>query len=335
MIRVPSNLSPDKYVLESMRSAGLYSKKEIEQAKYSKYPRFGRILDPHGRLNNTTQYVFFTKPDLHIVNPGSGGMRMNSELAGNSFFYDLVRLYPDVVRELQSSAPRSSRDPFSHLLSFGVNSALDVPSIEATTIDTPQTMFGTSIEYMGNSEASDGNPTFSLEFVDSKELELYYFFKGYQEYHNERKSGAVTPPSRSYTFQRKLHNVMGCYKFLVDEDMETLIYWAYFWGVYPISAPREAFSDPSFPDGLTYTVNFKAGFVEDMTPAILVEFNNKMSRCLSGKKKIPVYEVKQLQGIDNPIGWINGTLPSAARIAESGRTRGHNGRSKYKFEWYG
>lgn len=335
MVRVPVGLNPELYIADARRSAGLYSKSEINTARYTKYPRFGRILDPYGRLNNTTQYLFFTKPDLHIVDPGSGSLTLNDELAGNSFFVDLVRLYPEVTRELQSSAHDERNDPFSHLLSFSANSALDVPSIEATTIDTPQTMFGTSIEYLGNAEASDENPTFSLEFVDTKELELYMYFKGYQEYQIERKSGSVTPPSRAYTFKRKLHNVMGCYKFLVDEDMETLIYWAYFWGVMPMGAPREAFSDPSFPDGLTYSVNFKAGFVEDMTPAILIEFNKKMANCVAGKKMIPTYEIQQVEGISNPLGWVNGTLPSAAQIFESGSRYGHNGRSKYKIRWYG
>lgn len=335
-MNIPYELNPGSYLTNSMRNAGLYSKQEILEAKFSKYSRFGRVLDPYGRLNNTTEYLFFTKPDLHIVNPESELMEMNSQLSGSGYFEDLVRLYPDVVRELQSSAPGSSSDPFSHLLSFCVNSSLDLPSIEASTIDTPATMFGTSIDYMGNAEASDEKISFSLEFVDSKELELYHFFKGFQEYHIERKSGVVTPPSISYTLKRKLHNVMGIYKFLVDEDMETLIHYSYVWGAYPISAPREAFSDPAFPEGLTYSTNWKAQFVEDMNPVVLKEFNEKMEPVIRGKSQIPIHKLKEVNGQikADPLGTVIGTLPSGAKIFESGPENGHNGRSKYKFIWY-
>lgn len=317
---------------DSLSSAGLYTKNEINTAKYSKYSRFGRVLDGHGRLNNTTEYLFFTKPDLHIVDPSNSQMVMNPELEAFPFFKDLVNLYPDVVRELQNSAPNNP-DPFGHLLSFYVNSHLELPSIESTTIETAQTMFGTSIEYLGNPEASDENIQFSLEFVDSKELEGYQYFKAYQEYQLAKKSGMVTPPSRAYTYRRKLHNVMGCYKFLVAEDMETLIHWSYLWGVFPTSAPREAFSDPSFPDGLTYSVNFKARFIEDMNPLILKEFNSKMNRNIQGKKIIPTFELLD-PGV-NGIGYVSGVLPSAAYIVQTGAANGHDGRSKYKMIWYG
>lgn len=316
----------------SMASVGLYTRQEINQAKFSKYQRFGRVLDAHGRLNNTTEHLFFTKPDLHIVDPKSSQMVLNDELKAFPFFQDLVNLYPDVVRELQNSSP-ANPDPFGHLLPFMVNSNLELPSIESSVIETGQTVFGTSIEYMGNPESSDENISFSLEFIDSKELEGYQFFKAYQEYQLARKSGGVSPPTRAYTYRKKLHNVMGCYKFLIAEDMETIIHWSYLWGVFPVSAPREAFSDPTFPDGLTYSVNFKAKFIEDMSPLILKEFNHKMNTNIQGKKIIPIYE---LANPNEPgIGSVVGTLPSAAYIMQSGSAGGHDGRSKYKMVWYG
>ena len=73
---------------------------------------------------------------------------------------------------------------------------------------------------------------------------------------------------------------MGIYKFIVAEDMETIIYYAYFWGVFPTSTPREVFGDPLFSDGLTFTVNFKAAFMEDMNPVILKQFNQLMQPLL-------------------------------------------------------
>lgn len=335
----PGIASSSTYMSNIFSQSGLYDKKTIDMAKFSRYTRFGRVLDGHGRLNNTTEYLFFTKMDLHLTeNTDNTRMVINPELSHDPYFVDLVNYYPDIVRELQKSAAGNTDKMFSHLMSFCVNNSLDLPGIESTTIDTPATIYGTSIEYPGNAEASDENHSFSLEFIDSRNLELYHFFKAYQEYQIARKSGTVTP-IRSYTWQRRLHNTMGAYKFLVAEDMETIIYWAYLWNVFPTSAPREAFSDPTFPDGLTYSVNFKATFVEDSNPKIIVNFNNLMSNiCNTQKSKnkqnfgteyIPISKLSNEYGHE-----MIRDLPMGAQIVQSTAERGWNGRPKYKLLWY-
>ena len=155
----------------------------------------------------------------------------------------------------------------------------------------------------------------------------------YAEYHKIRKSGIVTPPSRNkYTFKKRLHNTMGVYKFLVDEDMETLIYWAYIWGVFPTSVPREAFNDAAFPDGLTFSINFKGVWVDDMDPGILAEFNRKMSPVIAGRKICPIMRSETLSE-GSSIG-INGSLPVGAKVIETTTEAGRFGRSKYKLKWY-
>lgn len=308
------------------RAAGLYSKEEIRKAKYNNFSRFGRILDPYGRLNDTREYLFFVKPDLHICDTGSQGLMLNPELQNNFYLTDFVKKYPNVAKQLQYSV--SNGNPFANLLSFGVNSNLEIPGSEATTMDTPHNIFGVGYEYLGDSLSSDINPTFSLEFIDSKELEIYHFFKAYSEYHKERLSGLVTPPNRNYTFKKRLHNVMGIYKLLVDEDMETLIYWAYFWGVYPLSVPREAFSDPTFQDGLTFSINFKSAFFDDLDPGILVEFNKKMQPLIAGKKAM-----SPITGTGMDVN-MNGDLPVGCQILQTTPETGKDGRSKYKIKWY-
>ena len=223
-----SNISDD-----SLSAYGLYSKEVINTAKFNNYSRFGRVIDPYGRLNDTREYLFFVKPNLHIlagssteegrVEYSANGLSLNPELNNNRYFRDLIYRHPDVVRSLTKNAPGSrSGDPFCHLLSFTVNSSLDIPSSEFTTMDLPATMLGTSYEYLGNAEASDENPSFSLEFLDNKYLDTYHFFRAYDEYQTVRKSGLVTPPGEDYWRYKRLHNTMGVYKFLVAEDMETI-----------------------------------------------------------------------------------------------------------------
>lgn len=393
---IPSDLKAQKMIPDSlMNSVGIYSKSDIESARYSRYSRFGRVLDPYGRLNDTREYLFFVKPDLHICvvdfdsdSPsnvykvggyndsysyseliGHHGLKLNPQLNNNAYFVDLIDRYPDVIKELQDGINKgSTADHFSHLLSFSVNSGLDIPGQEASTLDNPSTIFGTNYEYLKDSESSDENPSFSLEFVDTKRLEVYHFFKAYAEYHIARKSGLVTPPSANYWKYKRLHNTMGIYKFLVAEDMETIIYWAYFWGVYPISVPRESFSDAAFQDGLTFSVNFKAAFVEDMNPLILNSFNQLMSPLIKDKNDwLPtIYQSysadRYLDGrsrsyksnLDDIVGRteyvstdstgkkyttyynggtdrINGTLPRAALVDPNVY---NNESPKYRLRWY-
>lgn len=371
---LPSNLIPSNVLSDDgLSSYGLYSKNVINESKFTKYSRFGRVLDPNGRLNNTTEYLFFIKPNLHILSTGiedddynysANGLKLNPELDDNRYFRDLIYRRPNVVRSLVKDAPGNNGDPFCHLLSFTVNSSLDVPGSEFTTMDTSSTVFGTSYEYLGNTEASDNNPTFSLEFLDSKNLDTYHFFRAYSEYQNARKSGLVTPPSLTYWQYRRLHNTMGVYKFLVDEDMETIIYYAYFWGVVPTTVPREAFSDPAFPEGLTFSVSFKAAFFEDLNPKILEDFNSLMSPMVSDRDNwLPVmYQsyiqdningrthsyVSNLDNMNSPINYanaqsvnkykitggtdrINGTLPRAALVDDRIM---NNEKPKYRLRWY-
>lgn len=393
-----SSLQGRNMVTDSlMNSAGLYSTEDINYARFHGYSRFGRMLDPHGRLNDTREYLFFVKPDLHIAaidfwSSGekdrnrvydiggysrnynasdlkrANGLKLNPQLDNNAYFSDLIERYPDVIKELQFSATRSD-DPFSHLLSTSVSSNLALPSSSASTLETGSTMFGTHYEYLKDSESTDENCEFSLEFMDTKDLNVYHFFKAYSEYHNARKSGLVTPPSMDYYRFKRLHNTMGIYKFLVDEDMETIIYWAYFWGVFPINSPRETFGEPTFPDGLTFSIDFKSAFMEDMDPRILAEFNDLMSPLISNKNNwIPVVRQSFYQDIDQngythsytanldgftseqvtrtdangnifysayqngPISRIDGTIPVAAYV--DSRMMPNDKTKKYRLRWY-
>lgn len=385
---IPSDLQGHNMLNDDlMNSVGLYSKQDIENAKFNKFSRFGRVLDPYGRVNPGREYLFFVKPDLHICVPtGKGsdgiydfsgtsvanayssksGLQLNPQLDNYPYFRDLIDTHPDVVKELQVSAPGGG-DPFCHLLSFAVNSPLQLDSSNSRTLDNPATMYGTSYNYLLDSSGSDeGYEGISLEFIDDKDLNVYHFFKAYSEYHIARKSGLVTPPSTNYYTYRRLHNTMGVYKFIVAEDMETIIYYAYLWGLYPTSCPREAFSDPNFSEGLTFSVNFEAAFIEDMNPIILYQFNklmlngalrgvnkdkwlpvirqNRKGQTISGTSGYHSYDTsigygsgtKTIGGMNYQIGptdQIEGTLPRGALV--DGRSVNNEAKNKYRLRWYG
>ena len=351
-----TSLQPQMLDSDVFSSRLLYSKDEIGDAKFTKFSRFTKVLDPYGRINPGREFLFFVKPDLHIaktlnadvyrLTKGAyagttkfGNITLNPQLNFDMYFHDLIRTHPKLIGELQYSSEEGCVDPFCHLLSFYVKSNLPLDSSNARTMDNPATIFGTNYNYLQDSEASDEAYSFSLEFDDDKELNVYHFFKAYSQYHIARKSGMVTPPAMKYYTQKRLHNTMGIYKFIVAEDMETILYYAYLWGVIPTSCPREAFQDANFTEGLSFTVNFEAAFIEDMNPRILRDFNKLMLRKSRNKINpddwLPIVKRTTIPGSvvgEAYDGFIDGRLPSGALVDSA--IINNEIVPKYRLRWY-
>lgn len=237
--------------------------------------RFG-FFNPYGSISTSREFLFFTKPDLNIIsrNDTTGLITSESLNVGLSsgFWQDMLNSKKRIIELLQSSYGTHKDDPFNHLLQNMVNSNLEVPSLSAPTIETPTNMYGVGFSYRGSSEESDDSPEFSLEFKDDKWLNVYMYFKAYEVYETEKHHGTVRP-WKPYIYKKIIHDQIAIYKFIVDEDMETIIYYGKYYGVMPTSLPRDIFSSDNFENGLSFPITFKAAFYEDMTPEILEDFN--------------------------------------------------------------
>lgn len=260
-------------IKSARHGANLFDRNEIKTALHDKTFRFG-LADPYGSISTAREYLFFTKPDLHILQMNDNGTlaneNLNSTLADIPFWVDLWNTRKNTtIKSLQIS---TGTDPFNHLLQNQVISNLDVPALSSEMIDTPTNMYGVGYSYRGSSESSDDNPEFSLEFKDTRYLDTYMYFKAYEEYQTLKHHGVISP-SKYYTVNKILHDQFAIYKFLVDEDMETIIYYGKMYGVAPKSLPRDVFSNPNFDNGISYAIDFKAAFYEDMRPDILADFN--------------------------------------------------------------
>ena len=275
---------------------------------YDRFNRFG-VIDPFNGVSNTKEYLFFTKPDLHIYEPGT--TNLNPELSDSSFFVELSERYPDVIRQLQKSIrveKSSDYYPFMNILSNSVKNTLDMPEVSAEDIETSTNIYGTTITYRGDGWSSDEGYEFQLEFEDTRYLELYHLFKAYDEYERLKRVGMISPPNidgatstdgvayTRYHRYKELHDQFGVYKIVTDEDYETILYYAYFCGVYPKTVPRDSFSDIRTDSGLKYTVTFKAQFVDDMKPYILANLNNLITTTMlmsSNPQYVDVYNTDE------------------------------------------
>lgn len=227
----------DSDITALLNSAGIYNRRQIEW--YDKFDRFGAI-DPYNNVTTTKEYIFFTKPDLHIFDNKDDGS-LNPELKNVPIFNDAMKRYKPVMRELQWSAKCNTSKPFINLLSNSIKSNLELPSISAGEIETSANIYGTSLSYRTGSGSSDAAFDFTLEFEDTKYLEVYMFFKLFDEYERRKYYGDITPPDVLYRFRKRLHDQISIYKFVVGEDGETLIYWAKLFGCYPKEFPEKHF----------------------------------------------------------------------------------------------
>lgn len=295
-IETPTNESSDKKlrrlannymnyadVSRLIKSAGIYDRADIEW--YNKFNRFGYI-DPYNNVTTTREYVFFTKPDLHMFDSKDSGI-LNPELASLPIFVDAHMRYRPVMEQLQISA--DPNNPFMNLLSNSLKSTLDLPGINAEDVQTSQNIYGTTLSYRKGSYQSDEAHEFSLEFEDTKYLEVYMLFKLFDEYERRKTWGDITPPDLNYRYRKILHDQFSIYKFIVGEDGMQILYYAKLTGVYPKSVPRDAFSDMPDNGALRFSVQFKAQFVEDMDPRILVDFNTLTLPKYLVTRTLPLY----------------------------------------------
>ena len=78
----------DYEITKFIQSQGLYSRSDNDV--YEKFNRFG-VLDPYNQLGTSREYIFITKPDLHLFEERDPHV-INAELSGIPFFNDAFLL---------------------------------------------------------------------------------------------------------------------------------------------------------------------------------------------------------------------------------------------------
>ena len=332
---IANKLDTDPEFQRFLRANGIYKRNDM--SLYDSFHRYPR-LDPYNAMPPAREYVFFTKPDLNLY---SAKGSMNPQLSNITLFSDLDRRgYRTVLEQLQYSI--NPNNPFMNLLSNRRTSNIDLPSVVADVLESNVNMYNTKIHYLKGTEPSDENVEFSVEFEDTKYLEVYTLFKVYDEYQKRKWYGLLSPPSiggeqgdqiSDYIAYKILHDKMGMFRFLISEDGYTILHWTQFWGVIPLSVPREALSDIPQDGHLKFTVNFKADFVADMDPVSLADFNSVSSSIPCTKNDIPVYDSSrnQVSGENVKRPWVEGV--DSQIQADTNRTPGNY--KMYRLKWGG
>ena len=269
-----------KYV--KANGLGIGAGRVTQKEKYEKFARYER-LDPNNWMGFTKEFIFFTTPDLQLFN----GATLNPSIANNSLIVEASKRYNDVLQSLSYSA---CGRPFVNLLSNYKRSNVDLPDITtASDYETSKNILGSSIFYRGTSYESDENHEFSVEFEDTKYLEVYMWFRLFDEYERMKHYGLVDFVDDRYLNGKIIHDQMAMYKFIIGEDGESIIHYSKFIGVYPKNVPRSTFSDLPADGNVKFTINFKAAYVEDMDPNIILDFNEIAKKIPAGDPSLGGY----------------------------------------------
>ena len=311
--------SIDSGFAESLgKEKGIYPSDEIDL--YNKFNRFG-YLPMKDRIGTVREYSFYTKPDLHIFQDGDP-RELNKELKPYPLFVDAFDRYPNVLKQLQMSV-RGNRYPFMNLLYNTRKNTIDLPGITAKELETASNVYGSKVFYRKHSFDSDEGHEFNAEFEDYKNLDVYMLFKLYDEYERLKSLGIVSPPDRiANTVNKILHDQFGIFKFIVDEDGETILFWAYLVGCFPKGVPRETFSEVN--NELVYSIPIKSTVVLDSDPLILSDFNNLVSQKMSSSRNTVGIYSNKYSGVDPT--WCS--IPYIYKDASIGRQK-----FAYKLKW--
>lgn len=305
---------------------------------FDKFKRYN-VIDPYNHMGLTKEFIFFTKPNLQIFSKAKetqGWLR--SYLINQPIFQDAYDKWPEVLTQLSSSY---SNNPFNTLLTNSVSANIDLPDIStANDYETGKTILGSSIFYRGTSFESDENFEFSVEFTDSRNLDVYMWFKLFDEYERLKHFGRINQnfenDDYTYIFDKKIHDQFSLYKFIVSEDGESIVHYSKYTGVYPKSVPRGSFGDMPADGVFKFTVNFKAAFVEDMNPMIIVEFNNVSKRLETSSPDIDISGF-----VPEYNGWSGDWMIRPVIVPTKANPSSNNGelgrfekRNRYKLKWY-
>ena len=277
--------------------------------RFNKFSRYGYLDPTHELVTGTREYLFFSRPDLHLVETGSSD-KMYNILKNIPFFIEAFNRYKLSYYSLQQyfGGQAGTRNyggvnidlsnKFIPLLSNMVTSTFDLPDITATDVLNNQNLYQINTSYREGSIASDLQYDFTLEFKDTKYLDVYMLFKIYDEYFRAKYMEEIMPTRYDYIINKIYPEALSIWKVIVD-DTGRIMYWAKATGCTPMSVPRGTISN--IEGNIKFSVNWKAQFVKDMDPINLAELNYLTCRSMN----MTAYSSSNITGAITKLGKVN------------------------------
>lgn len=240
---------------------------------YNTHHNFNRfkIPDVENALPKTVAYVFFTRPNLNVLD--ESGKKLNYMTANLPEFYQIHQSDPSVLKALTRKF--NSKHRFHPYLSnCALSFSLDDENIEVDD-EVGEGLTGHKVVYGGLDTKSKTAGEFRITFSENNRLQTYKTIKIWEYYISCVYSGLISP-YRKYITGRELDYAASCYYILCDASIDNrILFWSKYYGVFPKNSPSSSLSWTAgqmmgFPK---YDISFAYSFKEDFTPLALAEFN--------------------------------------------------------------
>lgn len=320
----------DSELRRTLRANGFFMPDDMKMNDaFYRYPR----ADPYNYVDGAREYLFFTKPDLPLLDTSGNLIYPANQVAYFADLFQSTGYRKSVFGNLCQSYGYGHNCPFMRILSNRKASNMDIPDIQVEELETAVNMFGTKILYPKSSLASDEGVDFSIDFEDTRFTEVYHLWKVYDVYRQLKWEGLLGPSIQAgradvkdaaydnryanFTYYKLLYDHFSVFKFLVAMDGETILYMAKATGVYARSIARSTFSEIPDRGPLKITIGFKvSGWLEDSTPDIVRDFNMLIQRWI-GKDPVKDSSVKVAPIYDSEIDYVSQELVKAPFIYRS------------------
>ena len=179
----------------TMRANSVFDRGDmLYNTAFYRFPR----PDPYNYVDGAREYVFITKVDLPLLD--EHGKDLMDIVADIPYFADLwsssgyrKSVFQNLCYSLQLDGSNDNMFPFMRILTNRKTSNIDLPDIQADELETSVNMYGSKILYSKSSALSDENIDFSIEFEDTRHLEIYNLFKAYDTYERLKYLGVLGP----------------------------------------------------------------------------------------------------------------------------------------------
>lgn len=305
--RYPKMVRLEDKLKEARASFGLHvhGNNEIGRAvKYNMYNRF-KVPDTNMLFNRMTTHVFFTRPDLNLLNCCDGKIYgPNIQTRNHSDTSLLYKTNPHLFRLLTDGERCGDTHNFNLLLSQQVNS-FEFGDEELSATEVGKSWGGNSI-YYGNNFTGRKGGEFSCQFEETDDLSIIKLMKLWITYIDNVSNGAWSPSydlhgdavkdqygsyNPAYVKYQFSKNINGSHAYTNTIDYgasvyvlkcgptgSDVLYWTKYFGVFPIVTGSSALSWTGEPIGSSIpklNIRFKYGFKKDLSMTSLVEFNEQ------------------------------------------------------------
>lgn len=295
--RYPTMVTLEDKLKEARASLGIHvhGNNDIARAvKYNMYNRF-KVPDHNLAFNKMTTHVFFTRPDLNLLDCYNGSiLGPVSQIKNHSDTSLLYKMNPYLFRLLTDFKRCGDNNNFNMLLSQQVTS-FDIMDEELSTTEVGKSWNGNSMMY-GDSYSGKSAGDFSCSFTELQDLSIIMLMKLWITYIANVSTGAWSPSydlhgsfthglqnmnysiyqDDSYAYTRTLDYAASVYVFKCAPNGEDVLYWTKYFGVFPTSTGSSALSwdiGTGIGESPKLNIKFKYCYKRDMSPVSLVEFN--------------------------------------------------------------